>query len=98
MMFRKLYWVTELVMPDGTSRVLGIFTSIPDLIRNGLRPDCFLRLTLSKLDCQNEPIGCWSGPDYEGLESALVEFVETDEFSREHCNALVEAVHHSVAA
>ena len=98
MMFRKLYWVTELVSADGTSRVAGVYTSIPDLIRSGLRYEADVRLTLTKLDCTSDPLGVWTGPDYRGLEAGLEEFIQTDEFSREHCLSLAHALRKSVAA
>jgi hypothetical protein len=95
MMFRKLYWVTELVDDKGLSRVTGVYTSIPDLIRHGLRHDDrtgSLRLTLTKLDCSQGPLGTWSSPRYEGLAQRLEEFVLTDEFSKDQCSSLLEAL------
>jgi hypothetical protein len=95
MMFRKLYWVTEQVEPSGTSQVTGVYTSIPDLIRAGLRwtdqnPGGEFRLTLTKLDCATAPLGTWVSPQFEGLEESLQQFVRTDEFSQDHCKSLVE--------
>ncbi len=95
MMFRKLYWVTEQVDPSGISRVTGVYTSIPDLVRHGLtwREDSsVLRLTLTKLDSDKEPLGCWSSPDFSGLEQELQPFVQTDEFSAEQCKSLIQAL------
>jgi hypothetical protein len=94
MMFRKLYWVTEQLESDGRSRVTGVYTSIPDLIRHGLRCDAMdrMRLTLTKLDSCNEPIGCWTPRDFASIGDRLQEFVRTDEFSAEHCQALVQAL------
>lgn len=97
MMFRKLYWVTEQVDTAGRSRVTGVYTSIPDLIRKGLHTQgrtSALRLTLAKLDSEQEPLGSWTSPRYEGLDRCLDEFVLTDEFSKEQCNALLDALHH----
>jgi hypothetical protein len=93
MMFRKLYWVTEQIEPSGKSKVTGVYTSIPDLIRHGLRwtdqnSGGEFRLTLTKLDCAKEPLGCWTSPKFKGLESDLQQFVKTDEFSQDQCNAL----------
>jgi len=93
MMFRKLYWVTERVEGNGESRVVGVFTSIPDLIRHGLstfESTHGLRLTLIKLDSSKEPLGTWQGPSFEGLDAALQEYVRTDEFSAEQCQFLIE--------
>jgi len=94
-MFRKLYWVTEQVDSLANSRVTGVYTSIPELIRHGL---CWsdnghvLRLTLTKLDSDKDPFGTWCEPDFSGLGERLKEFIETDEFSREHCQMLEEAL------
>ncbi|CAN5442333.1 hypothetical protein BH11ARM1_BH11ARM1_08450 [soil metagenome] len=94
-MFRKLYWVTEHVYVNGESKVLGVYTSIPDLIRHGLQQaprGGILRLTLTKLDSCQEPLGTWMQPNFEGIEQRLEEFVATDEFTKEHCNALCKAL------
>lgn len=96
MMFRKLYWVTEQVDMAGRSRVAGVYTSIPDLIRHGLgwnHGTDRIRLTLTKLDSEQEPLGCWTSPHFDGLEASLQQFVHTDEFSADHCKALLQALH-----
>ena len=93
-MFRKLYWVTEQVKPDGISHVTGVFTSIPNLVKEGLacnERSC-MRLTLTKLDCEGGALGTWLGPDFNGLKDRLGEFVQTEEFSTDQCEALVEAL------
>jgi hypothetical protein len=95
MMFRKLYWVTEQIEPNGTSQVTGVYTSIPDLVRHGLRwteqnSGGEFRLTLTKLDCVKPPLKSWSSPEFTGLESDLQEFINTDEFSQDQCKALVD--------
>lgn len=94
-MFRKLYWVTEMVDPLGASHIIGVYTSIPDLIRTGLpesnKPDR-LRLTLTKLDSTQPPFGVWCEPDFSCLSERLQDFIATDEFSMEHCQMLVEAL------
>lgn len=97
MMFRRLYWVTEQMDADGKSTVTGVYTSIPDLIRNGLRlvgevPAETFRLNLIKLDCAKKPLGTWCSPRYEGLTDELAKYVATDEFSQEHANMLAEAL------
>jgi hypothetical protein len=97
MKFRKLYWVTEHIDTEGQSRVTGVYTSIPDLIRHGLNWQTpgggSLRLTLTKLDSEKEPLGSWCSPSFNGLEERLQEFVETDEFSSEQCQRLVDELH-----
>ena len=103
-MFRRLYWVTEHVDPTGASKIIGVYTSIPDLIRHGLQMpqgQGRLRLTLTKLDSSQEPLGCWLEPRFEGLQERLEEFVVTEEFSKDHCSSLVSAlnkVSHAAAA
>ena len=90
-MFRKLYWVTEFVYGDGSSHVTGIYTSIPDLLRKGLDRQNLssTRLTLSKLDSAEPPLGSWGVRDFDRIQDTLQEFVRTDEFSAEHCQRLV---------
>jgi hypothetical protein len=92
MMFRKLYWVTESVDCDGSSRVTGVYTSIPHLIKNGFGQcvdlDC-LRLSLTKLDCCNGSVAAWSRENFSRLEADLTHFVATEEFTPEHCKDLV---------
>jgi hypothetical protein len=95
-MFRKLYWVTELLQANGQSSVWGVYTSIPDLLRHGLpQGNGKLRLTLTKLDSNNAPLGTWTEPNFEGIEEQLGEFVRTDEFSQDHCSALCDALKES---
>jgi hypothetical protein len=95
MMFRKLYWVTEGVNADHDSMVLGVFTSIPDLIKNGLaaaeRYPSY-RISLVKLDSQQPPLGTWQSPDFSGLREALQAYVATDEFSADQCEILHQRV------
>lgn len=90
-MFRKLYWVTEQVLPNGNSSVTGVFTSIPNLVKEGLacNDPAHLRLTLTKLDCEDGALGRWMGPDFDGLQTRLQEFVQTEEFSADQCDSLV---------
>lgn len=92
-MFRKLYWVTEQVGSHGKSRVSGVYTSIPELIRHGLNcadDDSRLRLTLAQLNSEQDPLGVWCEPDFTGIADRLEEFIKTDEFTSEHCHMLVE--------
>ena len=90
-MFRKLYWVTEQLSNEGRSQVMGIYTSIPDLLRHGLRNADLerTRLTLSKLDSPDSPIGSWTARDFSRIQETLQEFVRTDEFSADQCQSLV---------
>lgn len=94
MMFRKLYWVTEQLGENGISQVNGVFTSIPDLVRKGLKPRegdemPRLRLSLVKLDSDKAPFGSWQSPEFEGIQAGLQQFVLTDEFSEDHCSMLI---------
>ncbi len=98
-MFRKLYWVTESVDQAGISHVTGVYTSIPDLVRHGIQSNEIssnLRLTLTKLDSNKEPLGTWSSPHFDGLSEALQTFVETDEFSAEQVQMLVSTLKQKV--
>lgn len=75
--------------------MLGVFTSIPNLIRHGLESEVdlrHLRLTLTKLDSSDGAVASWFGPTFACLERDLTQFVETDEFSGEQCKALVAAI------
>lgn len=93
-MFRKLYWVTEQVDAGGKSRVTGVFTSIPNLLREGLACNDLgsLRLTLTKLDCECGGLGNWTAPNFDGLADQLSQLVKTEEFTAEQCEALVGAL------
>lgn len=93
-MFRRLYWVSEQVFADGTSKVNGVYTSIPDLVRYGLQyaEGGELRLTLTKLDSSSDPLGTWTSPSFSQMESAMQEYVKTDEFSSEHVKMLTDGL------
>lgn len=96
MMFRRLYWVVEEVEKSGQSQVIGVYTSIQDLIQRGL--GCVdegndIRLTLTKLDSTKPPLGAWTSPRFEGLEADLEEYVRTDEFTADQCKALSDELH-----
>ncbi|MCH7904820.1 MAG: hypothetical protein IH944_09675 [Armatimonadetes bacterium] len=96
MKFRKLYWVTEQIDGQGRSEVVGVYTSIPDLVEIGLRWDDGLskrvgyRLSLVKLDSKKKPLGAWQSPDFASLADDLEEFINTKEFSRSECERLVQ--------
>lgn len=98
MKFRRLYWVTEQLGEDGTSEVIGVYTSIPDLVEDGLewcdgieRKSKF-RLSLVKLDSKKKPLGCWVSPDFQALSDDLEEYVKTQEFSSVECETLIDAL------
>jgi len=93
-MFRRVYWVVEHIYADGRSQVHGVYTSIPNLIRHGLKvPDgVAMRLTLTKLDGDDEPFGIWMEPQFEEMIRQLDKFVKTEEFSAEQCHSLAEAL------
>ncbi len=101
MKFRRIYWVTEHVELDGGSRVIGVYTSIPDLIDKGMRwaPDQErFRVSLVKLDHEGDPFGCWTSPDFAGMESDLLDFVKTGEFSGPETEGLAMALREFAAA
>jgi hypothetical protein len=95
MKFRRIYWVTEQVDADGSSKVAGVYTSIPDLLDGGLayKDDLGMkvgfRLTLVKLDSLKTPLGCWSTPDFGSIARDLGEYIESGEFKQEDCDELL---------
>lgn len=98
MKFRRLYWVTEQLGDDGSSEVAGVFTSIPDLVEEGLhwcdettRQSGF-RLTLVKLDSKKKPLGSWTSPDFQSISTDLEEYIKTQEFGTQECESLVDAL------
>ena len=93
-MFRRLYWVSEQVFTDGTSKVNGVYTSIPDLVRYGLQyaEGGDLRLTLTKLDSSSDPLGTWISPGFGEMETAIQEYVTTEEISSEHVKMLINGL------
>jgi hypothetical protein len=96
MMFRRLYWVVEELESNGQSQVTGVYTSIQDLIKHGL--GCVdqgneIRLTLTKLDSNKPPLGCWCSPRFDSIETSLEEYIETDEFTAEQCKSLSDELH-----
>ena len=99
-MFRRLYWVKEIVESNGASTVIGVYTSIPDLIEHGLgrEDDQKVRLSLFQLDRANGCLGVWTCSDLEHMEQDLQKFIKTDEMSQDHVNRLVHAFDHTVAA
>jgi len=93
-MFRRLYWVTEEVTADGDSGVTGVYTSIPDLVKNGIEsrngtPSRF-RLSLVKLDSLNGKLGTWEAPGFSGIEDALQPYVQKEDFTADQCQILVD--------
>lgn len=96
-MFRKLYWVAERFDASGQSEVVGVYTSIPDLIDTCLSPlsgSCpdGLRLGLFKLDSAAGALESWKLPDGANLSDALQPYLDSGEFSIDERNMLVDAV------
>lgn len=94
MQFRRIYWVTEQLDGDGKSQIGGVFTSIQDLLDEGLRwsesgKGHGFRVTLVKLDSDREPLGSWTSPDFSGMEADLEPYITTQEFDRMDCEAMV---------
>ncbi len=96
MRFRKLYWVTEQLQEGGRSQLRGVYTSIFDIRSKGFKwlESCGdhkgVRVSLVKLDSTGEPLGTWSSPDFEGMETDLQQFVNTGEFDEQSCEELIE--------
>ena len=100
-MFRRLYWITEQVEDSGKSRVTGVYTSIQDLVHNGLHwcedlQGQNYRLTLVKPDTFNKPLGVWSSPHFDGLADDIRNFVETHEYSEEETQLLTTELHNFI--
>jgi hypothetical protein len=97
MLFRKLYWVAEDLLPSGAASLRGVFTSVPNLIRLGipdrLDPSRF-RLTLTRLDSTDGVVARWSGPDFDHLSQDLAPFVVEEDFTEEQRRNLVERIPH----
>lgn len=91
MMFRRLYWVTE-VSEGGSSRVAGVYTSIPDLIEKGLGHGAGMRISLVKLDSCDGPLGRWDAPAFGNMREDLQAYVATGEFALDEIQALSMAV------
>lgn len=96
-MFRRLYWIAEQIEDNGQSRVTGIYTSIQDLVHNGLHwcedmSGRTLRLTLVKPDTFNIPLGTWTSPDFDGLVDELKGFVSRQEYTDEETAMLTSAL------
>lgn len=101
-MFRRLYWIAEQVDDAGQSRVTGVYTSIQDLVHQGLNwseasAGRTLRLSLVKPDTFDTPFGTWSSPSFEGLATDIRAFVNSQEYSEEETAMLMEALHGFVA-
>jgi len=91
MMFRRLYWVTE-VSEGGNAHIAGVYTSIPDLIEKGLDGRAVTRISLVKLDSCDGPLGLWEAPSYGNLREDLQAYVATGEFALDEIQALASAV------
>ena len=102
MMFRRLYWVTEQADPQGVFRATGVYTSIFDLIEQGLRwiepAGKGFRISLVKLDHKGDVLGTWIGPEFKGLDVAIQEFVDTGEFGIDEFQTLRTALDGFVGA
>jgi hypothetical protein len=98
MMFRRIYWVIERVEKDGSSRVAGIYTSIPDLVDHGfrnrdpLRDGQSIRLSQVQLNRSDEPLGQWTQHTWGDIAQELEPFVESGEYSPEECLFLQDSL------
>lgn len=98
MKFRRLYWVTEQLDDEGRSELCGVFTSIPDLVEEGLRWNNEIekrsrfRISLVKLDSRHKPLGSWYANDYQSLEGDLEEYLKTQEFTPPECDSLLDGL------
>ena len=93
MPFRRIYWITEHVDADGSTRPSGVYTSVYDLIERALpRHDRGLRLTLVKVDSEGDPLGSYVSPAFKGLAEDLLGYAATDEITADQRKGLLEAL------
>ncbi len=96
MTFRRLYWVLEYLNEDGTSGVYGVYTSIADLVEDGL--PAFLkeynfgntRLNLVKLDNKAGALATYCTDHFSSMTEKLSEYVEHGDFSVDEVTMLQE--------
>ena len=94
MKFRRIYFVTEQLGADGTSKVGGVYTSIHDLITRGVQwmegidKRQGFRLSLIQLDSDKPPLGTWNSPSFSGIEADLQEFVRSEELNAQEVEGL----------
>lgn len=93
MPFRRIYWITEHVDADGSTRASGVYTSVYDLVERGLpRHGQGLRLTLVKVDSDGDPLGSYASPTFDGLAEDLLGYAATDEVTADQRKGLLEAL------
>lgn len=98
MRFRRIYWVTEQIDSDGMSHVTGVFTSVHDLVENGVGlrdisdKQSGYRISLVELDSKEMPLCVFCSPDFGDVESALQPFVESGEMTAEEVARIREAL------
>ena len=92
-MFRRIYWITERLHKDGASEATGIYTSIYDLVTRGLprHPDG-LRLTIAKVDAEEDPTARYVSPDFAALDGDLEPYVRSGEITEEQRRMLRDAL------
>ena len=96
MRFRRIYWVTEQFEEGGDSRVVGVYTSIPDLIEIGLPlikgKAAGFRVSLYELDSDAPAIASFSSDDLSGVGAAMHPLVTGGEFTHEEAKALEDSL------
>lgn len=96
MRFRRIYWTLEQFNGDGSDDVVGIYTSIHDLVECGLpmTRDAAngYRFTLCELDCACLPIASFRSPDFDGIDDLLNPLIQNGEISKEEFAELRAAV------
>ena len=92
-MFRRIYWITERLNEDGTSEATGIYTSIYDLVTRGLpRHTTGLRLTIAKVDAEEDPAARYVSPNFGTLDADLEAYVRSGEITEEQRSMLRHAL------
>jgi hypothetical protein len=98
MRFRRIYWVTEQFDSEGRSHVTGVFTSVHDLVENGVGvrdisdKQSGYRVSLVELDSKNMPLCVFCSPDFGDVEAALQPYVESGEMTAEEVARIREAL------
>lgn len=92
-MFRRIYWITERLNEDGTSDATGVYTSIYDLVTRGLpRHTGGLRLTIAKVDAEEDPTARYVSPEFGTLDADLEAYVLSGEITEEQRRMLRSAL------
>lgn len=93
MIFRRVYWVVE-QLGDRGSEVAGVYTSIPDLLENGLRSvsGATIRVSAFELDKARGALCTWRTDSKHEAAEAFELLVEAGDFTHEEIARLCDAL------